>query len=353
MRRSLALLILATLLAADTAGGKPAPSWAHRDIALVVSRGLMATDIASFRPDDPLTQAELGALVAGLTGRPVAVSANPDAPVTLSGLNAQLVRALGLQDAAGAFERAARAAGLAPPTRFGTEVVASLLALRTNHPAAQESLELLPGDTATRAEAAYSAARILRLSRADLESVRSAASSFTPPSLDAWQRRILGMGVRFVGFPYVWGGESERVQGRAWPLGPQVQGGFDCSGLVWRVYKLEVYPEGAAPGATLRGRTTFELSAEVAPAGRIPLAHILPGDLLFFGAKGARSKAAQIDHMSIYVGNGWMLHSSRYGVTLAPLAGWFRKTFAWARRPLAEAGFSTPYASTPYAAPRR
>jgi hypothetical protein len=33
-----------------------------------------------------------------------------------------------------------------------------------------------------------------------------------------------------------------------------------------------------------------------------------------------------------------MIHSSRYGVTLAPVEGWYRTAFAWARRPLAEAG---------------
>jgi cell wall-associated NlpC family hydrolase len=42
--------------------------------------------------------------------------------------------------------------------------------------------------------------------------------------------------------------------------------------------------------------------------------------------------------MGIYLGNGWFIHSSRHGVALATLAGWYEKRFAWARRPLAEAG---------------
>ena len=33
-----------------------------------------------------------------------------------------------------------------------------------------------------------------------------------------------------------------------------------------------------------------------------------------------------------------MIHSSGQGVALAPLAGTYRTRFAWARRPLAEAG---------------
>jgi hypothetical protein len=42
--------------------------------------------------------------------------------------------------------------------------------------------------------------------------------------------------------------------------------------------------------------------------------------------------------MAIYLGNGWMINSSRYGVALAPRAGWYDNRLAWGRRPLSEAG---------------
>ena len=42
--------------------------------------------------------------------------------------------------------------------------------------------------------------------------------------------------------------------------------------------------------------------------------------------------------MGIYLGNGWFVHSSSHGVTLDPMTGWYQTRFAWARRPLAEAG---------------
>ena len=44
--------------------------------------------------------------------------------------------------------------------------------------------------------------------------------------------------------------------------------------------------------------------------------------------------------MGIYVGNGWFVHSATAGVTLQPLQGWYTTTFAWARRPLLEAGLT-------------
>jgi cell wall-associated NlpC family hydrolase len=341
MRRVFVVAALAGLLMVGPApAAKPTRSWAHAEITFVVANGLMAPDAAAFRPEDVLTQGELAELVAGLTGQAAVGARNPSAPVTLQSLDTQLVRALGLHDAAASFARSARASGLSPPSRFGTEVVARLLGLRKNHPAAVEALELLPTDPATRAEAAYSAARILRFTGNELDAVRTAAASFAPPPLDAWQRRVLQTGVRLVGFPYVWGGESERPEDRLAPFGPQAQGGFDCSGLAWRVFKLEPYPDAPSLAETLQGRTTFKLSTEVPRQARISLAELAPGDLAFFG-KGPQSKPAQIDHLGIYIGNGWMLHSSNYGVTVAAVTGWYRQAFAWGRRPLAEAGLVT------------
>jgi hypothetical protein len=33
--------------------------------------------------------------------------------------------------------------------------------------------------------------------------------------------------------------------------------------------------------------------------------------------------------MRIYLGNGWMVHSSDRGTTLAPMTGWYETRFAW------------------------
>ena len=129
------------------------------------------------------------------------------------------------------------------PGRFGTEVVARLLGLRTNHPAPLDGLELLPANPATRAEAAYSAAQILGFgwlgNSWQTAAVQSLADSFALPQLDAWQRRILTVAFSKVGMPYIWGGTSDGPEA---PFGVRSRGGYDCSGFVWRVYKLQRYP---------------------------------------------------------------------------------------------------------------
>src|SRR5207249_7033464 len=93
---------------------------------------------------------------------PAAAPSDGVAPVSVEELDRSLVDALGLADSAYRFRVAARGAGITPPRRFGTEVVARLLGLRLNHPAGQDDLELEPQQTASRAEAAYSLAQILR-----------------------------------------------------------------------------------------------------------------------------------------------------------------------------------------------
>src|SRR2546430_778635 len=330
--------VLAAPAAAQNQGGAQPVSWAQPQIKLVVSHGLMANSIQTFHPNDPLTRGALTALVSGLgSERPTATTAST-APVTMAQLDSTLVRGLGLSGAATEFAAAARSAGLTPPSRFGTEVVARLLGLRTNHPAQLDSLELLPSQPATRAEAAYSAAQILAFRGWEVGRVEQLAQSFALPALTDWQKRVLTTAVQFIGFPYVWGGTSEKPEA---PFGIQAPGGFDCSGFVWRVFKLQPYAGGEALASTLKGRTTFAMSGEVPSAKRISISKLKPADVLFWGANGPRSKPAAVDHTGIYLGNGWFIHSSGYGVALAPLDGWYKQRFAWARRPLAEAALGT------------
>jgi len=331
-----ALVMLLTVSPA-TAAAKPGTSWAQAELKTAVAAGLMAKEAAA-QPNKPLTRGELETLVAGLTHAEPVPTASPTKTVTMASLDARLVGALGLTDTAKLFTQAAKDAGLTPPARFGTESVARLLGLRTNHPAALDALELSPAEPATHAEAAYSAARILQFGESTTPNLQELGATFTLPAVTPWQMRVLNTAVRFIGFPYVWGGESELLES---PFGRQVHGGFDCSGFVWRVYKLEQYPNAGKLADTLQGRTTYAMSGEVPAAKRIALDELQPADVVFFGAKGPKSKPVQIDHMGIYLGNGWFIHSSGYGVAVASLSGWYAKRFAWARRPLAEAGLGS------------
>jgi cell wall-associated NlpC family hydrolase len=337
MRRIAVLLALVLLAVAGTAGAQQPPvrSWAAPQIETVVGAGLMAPSVSDFRPDDLLTASELAAALSSL-GAEATVTA-PYRLVTVRELDAQLVTIAGLRPQARDLRLAAARAGLMPRTWLGTETVARMLGLRVNHLQTEEELELQVSQPVTRAEAAYSIARLLTIQEYELHSVRLALDTLSFEQLSGWQQNVLRRALRLVGSPYVWAGTSERPQ----PLfGRTLPGGFDCSGFVWRVYKLE--PFAGAPGLStvLKGRTTYDMSAEVPRSGRITRDSLQPGDVVFFGTNGTHSKPSEIGHMSIYVGSGWMVHSSDRGTTLTPMTGWYETRFAWGRRPLAEAGLA-------------
>jgi cell wall-associated NlpC family hydrolase len=264
-------------------------------------------------------------------------AAAPAQPVTIKQLDAALVAYLGLGGAAREIQLTLQGAGLRPPANTGTEAVARMLGLRLNHPSGQDDLELLPFQPATRAEAAWSFAQILRRDQWTADSVQHAADTFTLPELTTWQRQILTTAVHYVGYPYVWGGTSPGPESL---YGVRVAGGFDCSGYVWRVYKLTPYAGAARLPGVLRGRTTYQMSGEVAHSALVPAAKLQPADVMFFGAHGRQSKPSEVDHTALYLGNGWFIQSSGEGVTLLPFDGWYTRSYAWGRRPLREAGLT-------------
>ncbi len=368
MRQKLATLAAAVLAAAflaavatgSTAGSAShPPDWAKSEIKTVVEHGLMgATSVKKFQPNAPLTAQALSDLASGLeqeagtapaashpptnggtTGTTSTTTASSSTSATMADLDRELVISLGLLPQAREFKRAARAAGLEVPPRFGTEVVARLLDLRINHPADEDYLELRPQDTATRAEAAYSAAQILSFGPVadswQIAQVKQLATTISLPTLTTWQKRILDVAVSKIGMPYVWGGTSDGTEA---PFGVVARGGYDCSGFVWRVYKLQSYPDEGDLASVIQGRTTYTMSVEVPKSERITFAKLQPADVIFFGADGPHSSGSQIIHTGIYIGDGWFIHSSDEGVALAQLTGWYRTEFAWGRRPLREAG---------------
>jgi len=85
-----------------------------------------------------------------------------------------------------------------------------------------------------------------------------------------------------LGAPYHYGGSNPR--------------GFDCSGLVYYAFREAGIRVPRTTGAQLRH------------AQPVPLADIVPGDLLFFHQRYRR-----VSHVGIYVGGGWFIHAPSRG----------------------------------------
>jgi len=110
---------------------------------------------------------------------------------------------------------------------------------------------------------------------------------------------------RFVGIPYLWGGNT-------------VVDGMDCSGFVRAVYNL-------------CGVNIPRTSAEQFRVGRtVDVEDLVDGDLVFFGTSDDR-----ISHVGIYVGSDRFVHAPRRGdeIKITPLRGFgVHKKFVGARR---------------------
>ena len=147
------------------------------------------------------------------------------------------------------------------------------------------------------------------------------------PQMTADQLTALRIAVSRIGYPYVYAGTTDDTSDGL------AHGGFDCSGFVWRVYKVSGLPWGRA----IHGRTAAQMAGEIPRRQRLSYGQLRPGDLLFFGSAHFNSTAteANIIHAGIYLGDNWVIHSSGQGVYVLPLKGsWLGDQFAWGRRVL-------------------
>lgn len=96
-------------------------------------------------------------------------------------------------------------------------------------------------------------------------------------------RRLIEEAEKYIGYPYVWGGDSPETS-------------FDCSGFISYVFAASGVRDVGRLGATsLYGRCTPVSSQEARP-----------GDLIFF--EGTISGEEGITHVGLYVGGNHMLH---------------------------------------------
>ena len=176
---------------------------------------------------------------------------------------------------------------------------------------------------------------------------RSSSTSWTCPprarhvrvraALRLAAERLFAGALRLVGSPYVWAGT---LRAPAALFGRTLPGGFDCSGLSG-VYKLEPFLLGA-PAFSRGAQGKDDLRHERRGAA-LSACHTRERPTRRRGLLRCERHALEAErgrHMGIYAGSGWMVHSSDRGTTLTPMTGWYETRFAWARRPLAEAGLA-------------
>ncbi|MCA1703522.1 MAG: C40 family peptidase, partial [Actinobacteria bacterium] len=123
-----------------------------------------------------------------------------------------------------------------------------------------------------------------------------------------------------------------------YPYGAQSAGGVDCSGFVW--YVLQAKSAAYEPvGRDYEGWAIAERSAaDMAKAApkHLSFADLKPADLVFFASEGRKARARDVYHTGIYLGDGWMIHSSgsRDGISLANIGAgsWWRDQVFGGRR---------------------
>jgi len=290
--------------------------------------GQPAVDVPAADPD---RRALALAVRAGWITRRGGGAFEPDAALTAAILDAAVVRWLGLAPERRGLQQIADATGvrLKTPPNFATEVLAREARLRRNYPASQDQYELSAADTVRRADLAdvvFRAATLPGHRRAMLATFRT----IRLPALNSAQRAIVERAFSYVGHPYIWGGESPSTDS---PWGGQQHAGFDCSGLVWGVYKLGVVANERDGQGIPGGRTADQMAWEN-PAQNIHLNALQAGDLIFFGPNGARSPRGSIGHVGIALGGGWMIHSSGSisGPSVSYLKTYWPDGMTWGRR---------------------
>ena len=255
----------------------------------------------------------------------------PNEPVTMATVHRVLVLALGLKRAAAGLDRIHTADGAKFDTwkNFGTTVIGMRIGLRYNH--STESMDVAPSSPMPRSEVAWSLYRAKTVASWTLDAM-SAYEDIALPRMSSANRRVVQWGIRYAGYPYVWGGEWYRPTSGGYCCGSQPVGGFDCSGLTWWLIKAQSGSWDPTPPRPYRGWSLPQrASRDMAAAGhKVSWRHKKVGDLLFYDGSGD----GVVDHVDTYVGNGWALDSSSGvgGVTFMQVgSGWYHDHFKHAR----------------------
>lgn len=209
----------------------------------------------------------------------------PTAAATTAQVARALTRALGLAGVAAKIQ----AQDPGTPSWGGDTVVMQDLGLR------RHGARVHPTVAYPRGELAYSAIAALTLEgwRKDDLVATFATSKLIRQSVR--QRQFTLGARRFLGEPYVWGGDALS------------EGGFDCSGLLYNV-------AGTLGVSLLR---TAAMQAGDRRYVSIGYSNLAPGDGIYFVSAGG----GRVSHAGMYLGDGYFIHSSgsRNGVSIDSL----------------------------------
>jgi len=262
--------------------------------------------------------------------RPIEGKFKPEEAVTIESVYRGLVMTLPLQEELEGLDDIHDASGYRfdHPPSFPTTQLGMRLYFRYNHGSASgtEAQDLEPNEPMPRAEVAWALYKRMNVTDSQLTALRI-YRNIELPRLDPPMRKVVEFGLKYVGYPYIWGGEWYKANGA------QPTGGFDCSGLMWWLTKS---PVSGYDNTKIRGYNGWSLpqrtSATMAAQGsKVKYANIAPGDLLFFDGTGD----GVIDHMNLNIGKGWSLDSSSGvgGITILRNGeGWYRDNFEHGRR---------------------
>jgi cell wall-associated NlpC family hydrolase len=259
----------------------------------------------------------------------------PNKNVQSAGLDRSLIRAMGLWDAIDGLANIHQADGTPYTTEdtFPERQLARWLGLHYDHD--DENLDMLESSYITRDEMAYSLWIATTLSQYELDST-SIFNDITLADATVTQGEFTQYMLNEVGYPYIWGGEWNKKSPNGYCCGSQPKGGMDCSGWVWWTLKKNEENYNAAQyhpdygGWHISERVSSDMAAVTVT--HLTYSELVPGNLMFFASNGGNN-ADDVDHVGIYLGNNWMIHSTGGGPQLEWVgSGWYYDNFVWGRK---------------------
>jgi cell wall-associated NlpC family hydrolase len=321
-----------TVAAPAQARRKKAPEWVRPALHYLVDKGYFSAD--NFRANDTMRRRAFKRLMSKAFGGGFHRS---HGVVTAGEVGGSLVKALGFGSLARSLSAKRSPNGWDPglSRRFGTEVVARELGLRHDWPTTSEVHEASDDEAITQGDAIWA---VWRAKVAPDQWAARALSSFSLSNYRGVRRAVIKFALSLTGTPYVYGGEWVNKTPSGYPYGAQTSGGVDCSGFAWYVLqkKSSSYNPIGRPykGWSIAQRASYDM-AKAAPK-RLSFSALKPADIVFFAERGRKAKANEVYHAGIYLGKGWMIHSSgsRDGISLADIGkdSWWHSQFFGGRR---------------------